>query len=62
MLQSTASVTPSGRHVRRRSEEHSDVLVAFIKALAMVKVPCQKDCMCLSSAYVFVSVALQPQV
>ena len=32
--------------MRRHSEEHSDVLVAFIKALAMVKVPCQPNCMC----------------
>ena len=27
--------------MRRHSEQHSDVLTAFIKALAMVKVPCQ---------------------
>ena len=36
-----------GVHVRRRFEEHSDVLVAFVKALAMVKVPCQTSCMSL---------------
>ena len=36
--------------MRRHSEEHSDVLVAFVKALAMVKVPCQPNRMRHASA------------